>query len=86
MATNIRTYSLPNLLTHRGRAVVLEDHADFHRRIDDESVAIDENSVLVLKQVGPRGAPGMAEWAPRPTRRGSSSTCFRPTKAPLSHS
>ena len=60
----------PHLLTHRGRAVVFEDHADLHRRIDDESVPIDENSVLVLKQVGPRGAPGMPEWgaAPIPAR------------------
>ena len=59
-----------HLLTHRGRAVVFEDHADLHKRIDDESVAIDENSVLVLKQVGPRGAPGMPEWgaAPIPAR------------------
>ena len=60
----------PHLLTHRGRAVVFGDHADLHKRIDDESVAIDENSVLVLKQVGPRGAPGMPEWgaAPIPAR------------------
>jgi L-arabonate dehydrase len=60
----------PHLLTHRGRAVVFEDHADLHRRIDDESLPIDENSVLVLKQVGPRGAPGMPEWgaAPIPSR------------------
>jgi dihydroxy-acid dehydratase len=60
----------PHLLTHRGRAVVFEDHADLHKRIDDESLAIDENSVLVLKQVGPRGAPGMPEWgaAPIPAR------------------
>ena len=59
-----------HLLTHRGRAVVFEDHADLHRRIDDERVAIDESSVLVLKQVGPRGAPGMPEWgaAPIPAR------------------
>jgi L-arabonate dehydrase len=59
-----------HLLTHRGRAVVFEDHADLHKRIDDESVAIDENSVLVLKHVGPRGAPGMPEWgaAPIPAR------------------
>src|SRR5881296_3351552 len=59
-----------HLLTHRGRAVVFADHADLHRRIDDESLAIDENSVLVLKQVGPRGAPGMPEWgaAPIPAR------------------
>src|SRR5213083_1651692 len=56
----------PHLLTHRGRAVVFEDHADLHKRIDDERVAIDENSVLVLKQVGPRGAPGMPEWGAAP--------------------
>jgi len=59
-----------HLLTHRGRAVVFEDHEDLHRRIDDPSVAIDERSVLVLKHVGPRGAPGMPEWgaAPIPAR------------------
>jgi dihydroxy-acid dehydratase len=60
----------PHLLTHRGRAVVFEDHADLHRRIDDPALPIDETSVLVLKQVGPKGAPGMPEWgaAPIPTR------------------
>jgi len=60
----------PHLLTHRGRAVVFEDHADLHRRIDDPSLAIDETSVLVLKHVGPKGAPGMPEWgaAPIPAR------------------
>ena len=60
----------PQLLTHRGRAVVFEDHADLHRRIDDPALAVDETSVLVLKQVGPRGAPGMPEWgaAPVPAR------------------
>jgi L-arabonate dehydrase len=59
-----------HLLTHRGRAVVFEDHADLHRRIDDPGLPIDETSVLVLKQVGPRGAPGMPEWgaAPVPAR------------------
>ena len=59
-----------HLLTHRGQAVVFEDHADLHRRIDDPALAIDETSVLVLKQVGPRGAPGMPEWgaAPVPAR------------------
>ena len=59
-----------HLLTHRGRAVVFEDHADLHARIDDPSLAIDETSVLVLKRVGPKGAPGMPEWgaAPIPAR------------------
>jgi L-arabonate dehydrase len=60
----------PHLLSHRGRAVVFEDHADLHRRIDDPALAIDETSVLVLKHVGPKGAPGMPEWgaAPVPAR------------------
>jgi dihydroxy-acid dehydratase len=60
----------PHLLTHRGRAVVFEDHADLHRRIDDPGLPIDETSVLVLKHVGPKGAPGMPEWgaAPVPAR------------------
>jgi dihydroxy-acid dehydratase len=60
----------PHLMQHRGRAVVFEDHDDLHRRIDDPALAIDERSVLVLKHVGPRGAPGMPEWgaAPIPTR------------------
>jgi len=60
----------PHLLTHRGRAVVFEDHEDLHRRIEDPSLPIDETSVLVLKHVGPRGAPGMPEWgaAPIPAR------------------
>jgi L-arabonate dehydrase len=60
----------PHLLAHRGRAVVFEDHEDLHRRIDDPALAIDETSVLVLKHVGPKGAPGMPEWgaAPVPAR------------------
>jgi dihydroxy-acid dehydratase len=60
----------PHLLVHRGRAVVFEDHADLHARIDDATLPIDETSVLVLKHVGPRGAPGMPEWgaAPIPSR------------------
>src|SRR5216110_2492855 len=60
----------PHLLTHRGRAVVFESHDDLARRIDDPSLPVDETSVLVLKHVGPKGAPGMPEWgaAPIPTR------------------
>jgi dihydroxyacid dehydratase/phosphogluconate dehydratase len=59
-----------HLLMHRGRAVVFEDHEDLHWRIDDPSLAVDETSVLVLKKVGPKGAPGMPEWgaAPIPSR------------------
>jgi dihydroxy-acid dehydratase len=55
-----------HLLTHRGRAVVFEDHADLHARIDDPALSVDESSVLVLKRVGPKGAPGMPEWGAAP--------------------
>jgi dihydroxy-acid dehydratase len=51
----------PHLLRHRGKAVVFESIEDFHARIDDENLDIDENSVMVLKGCGPKGYPGMAE-------------------------
>jgi len=51
----------PHLLRHRGRAVVFENIEDFHTRIDDETLDIDENCVMVLKNCGPKGYPGMAE-------------------------
>lgn len=51
----------PALLVHTGRAVVFEDIEDFHRRIDDENLDIDETCVMVLKNCGPKGYPGMAE-------------------------
>ena len=51
----------PHLLQHRGRAVVFESIEDFHARINDDAFDVDENCVLVLKNCGPRGYPGMAE-------------------------
>ena len=51
----------PHLMQHRGPAVVFEDIEDYHARIDDPDLPIDENSVMVLKGVGPRGYPGMPE-------------------------
>ena len=51
----------PALLKHTGRAVVFEDSEHMHRRLDDESLDVDEHCVLVLKNCGPRGYPGMAE-------------------------
>ncbi|MGH9529955.1 MAG: IlvD/Edd family dehydratase [Terriglobales bacterium] len=51
----------PSLLHHRGRAVVFENIEDFHARSNDENLDIDENSVMVLQNCGPRGYPGMAE-------------------------
>jgi dihydroxy-acid dehydratase len=51
----------PHLLKHRGRAVVFENIEEFHAKIDDPNLDIDENCVMVLKNCGPRGYPGMAE-------------------------
>ena len=51
----------PHLLRHRGPAVVFENIEDYHQRIEDPQLAVEENSILVLKNCGPRGYPGMAE-------------------------
>jgi L-arabonate dehydrase len=51
----------PRLLQHTGRAVVFENIEHYHERINDPALDVDENSVLVLKNCGPRGYPGMAE-------------------------
>jgi dihydroxy-acid dehydratase len=58
-----------HLLRHRGPAVVFESIEDFHARVDDEDLEIDENSVMVLKNCGPRGYPGMAEVGNMPLPR-----------------
>jgi dihydroxy-acid dehydratase len=51
----------PALMQHKGRAVVFETIEDYHARVDDPALDIDENCVMVLKNCGPRGYPGMAE-------------------------
>jgi dihydroxy-acid dehydratase len=51
----------PELLTHRGRAVVFEDIDDYKAKIYDENLDIDETCIMVLKNCGPKGYPGMAE-------------------------
>ena len=51
----------PKLMKHRGRAVVFETMEDYHERIDDPNLDIDETCVIVLKGVGPKGYPGMPE-------------------------
>jgi dihydroxy-acid dehydratase len=54
------------LLKHTGPAVVFSDYPDLRARIDDEGLKVDENSVLVLQNAGPLGAPGMPEWGQLP--------------------
>lgn len=51
----------PSLLTHRGRAVVFENIDDYKARIDSPDLDIDETCVMVMKNVGPKGYPGMPE-------------------------
>jgi L-arabonate dehydrase len=51
----------PHLMKHRGRAVVFEDIDDYKARINDDALDIDENCVMVLKNCGPKGYPGMSE-------------------------
>lgn len=51
----------PDLLSHRGRAVVFEDIEDYRARIDDDDLDVDASCILVLKGCGPKGYPGMPE-------------------------
>jgi len=55
-----------HLLAHRGRAVVFDSVEDMHARVDDPSLDVDADSVLVLRGCGPRGYPGMPEVANLP--------------------
>jgi dihydroxy-acid dehydratase len=54
------------LLVHRGPAVVFENITDLGRRIDDPALEVTADSVLVLRNAGPRGGPGMPEWGALP--------------------
>jgi dihydroxy-acid dehydratase len=56
------TAASPELLTHTGRAVVFEDHDDLFARIDDPDLDVNPDDVLVMRNSGPMGAPGMPEW------------------------
>ncbi len=56
----------PGLLQHEGRALVFEDIHDLAGRVDDPDLHCDETSVIVLRNAGPVGAPGMPEWGHLP--------------------
>lgn len=51
----------PGLMKHTGKAVVFENIEDYKERVDDPALDVDETSILVLKNVGPKGYPGMPE-------------------------
>jgi dihydroxy-acid dehydratase len=56
----------PRLLKHVGKAVVFEDYNDMAARIDRDDLEVDADSVLVLRNAGPLGGPGMPEWGMLP--------------------
>ena len=56
----------PRLLKHTGRAIVFDSYDEMNARIDDPALDVDANSVLVLRNAGPKGAPGMPEWGNLP--------------------
>ncbi|MBV1705097.1 MAG: dihydroxy-acid dehydratase, partial [Hyphomicrobiales bacterium] len=60
------TAATPALLKHRGPALVFDDPDDMARRIDDPDLDVTEDTVLVLRNAGPVGAPGMPEWGNLP--------------------
>ena len=56
----------PKLLKHSGRAIVFDDYNEMNARIDDPALDVDADSVMVLRNAGPKGAPGMPEWGNLP--------------------
>lgn len=56
----------PKLAQHRGKAIVFDSHQDLVDRIDDPDLDVTPDSVLVLRNAGPVGAPGMPEWGALP--------------------
>ena len=61
-----RSAASQSLLHHRGRALVFQDIDDLASRVDDESLDVTAESVMILKNAGPQGAPGMPEWGQLP--------------------
>jgi L-arabonate dehydrase len=64
-----QTAASTRLLQHRGRAYVFETYQEMRAQIDREDLPVDENTVLVMKGCGPKGAPGFPEWGHIPMPR-----------------
>lgn len=61
-----QTAASPSLMTHTGHAVVFENYKDLHERIDSPGLDVTPEDVLVMKNAGPVGGPGMPEWGMLP--------------------
>ena len=64
-----QTAASPGLLQHRGRAYVFENYQQMHEQIDSPDLPVDAQSVLVMRNCGPKGGPGMPEWGHIPMPR-----------------
>lgn len=64
-----QTAASPQLLQHRGKAYVFENYEQMRAQIDSDDLAVDRNTVLVMKSCGPKGAPGFPEWGHIPMPR-----------------
>jgi dihydroxy-acid dehydratase len=64
-----QTAASPELLTHRGRAFVFENHEEMLAGVEKDDLPVDRNSVLVMRNAGPKGAPGFPEWGHIPMPR-----------------
>jgi len=64
-----QTAASPRLLRHTGRAYVFENYEQMRAQIDSDDLAVDESTVLVMKNCGPKGAPGFPEWGHIPMPR-----------------
>jgi dihydroxy-acid dehydratase len=64
-----QTAASPELLTHRGRAYVFETRAEMMAQIDSGDLPVDRDTVLVMRNCGPKGAPGFPEWGHIPMPR-----------------
>ena len=56
------TAASQELMVHKGKAIVFEDHEDLGKRIDDPDLEVSPEDILVMKNSGPVGGPGMPEW------------------------
>jgi dihydroxy-acid dehydratase len=64
-----QTAASPSLMRHTGRAYVFENHEQMIQQVEDPALPVDESTVLVLRNAGPKGGPGMPEWGHIPMPR-----------------
>src|SRR5207248_11335532 len=64
-----QTAASPELMQHRGKAYVFENYEQMRGQIDSDDLPVEASTVLVMKNCGPKGAPGFPEWGHIPMPR-----------------